>query len=91
MILLMQHLMHMTISQWYKKSTEKGDKEDFADLSSMSSLEDNEEEVKEGKGLKNLSPNKLLASFPILQAQIKAGNNSYKLKYKIRQIVYLLY
>ena len=48
--------------------------------------EGDEEEVKEGKGLKILTPNKLLTRLPILLAQIKAGNNSYKLKNKIRQI-----
>ena len=37
------------------------------------------------------SPNKLLTRLPIFLAQKKAGNNSYKLKNKIRQIVHLLY
>ena len=37
-----------------------------------------EEEVNEGKGLKILTRNKLLTRLPILLAQIKAGNNSYK-------------
>ena len=40
---------------------------------------------------KNLTPNKLLTRPPILLAQIKAGNNSYKIKNEIRQILYLLY
>ena len=57
----------------------------------MPSLEGDEEEVKEEKGLKILTPNKLLTRLPILLAQIKAGNNSYKLKNEIRQILYLLY
>ena len=38
-----------------------------------------------------LTPNKLLTRLPILLAQIKAGNNSYKLKNKIRHILYLFY
>ena len=38
------------------------------------------EEVKQGKELKILTPNKLLTRIPILLAQTKAGNNSYKLK-----------
>ena len=50
-----------------------------------------DEEVKEGKRIKILTPNKLLIKLPILLAQIKAGNNSYKLKNKIRKIPYLLY
>ena len=45
----------------------------------------------EGTGLKILTPNKLLTRLPILLAQAKAGNNSYKLKNEIRQILYLLY
>ena len=51
---------------------------------------ESDEEVKEGKGLKVLTPNKLLTR-PILLEQIKAGNNSYKLKNEIRKILYLLY
>ena len=46
----------------------------------ISSLEHDEEEVKDGKGLKMLTPNKLLARLPILLAQIKVGDNLYKLK-----------
>ena len=53
--------------------------------------EDVEEEVKEEKGMKILTSNKLSTRLPILLAQIKAGNNSYKLKNVLRQISYLLY
>ena len=60
------------------------------DLSDMPPLEDDEEEVKEGIGLKISTPNKLLNRLPILLAQIKAGNNSCKLKNETRQILYLL-
>ena len=42
-------------------------------------------------GLKILTANKLLTRFPILLAQVKVGNNSYKLKTEITQILYLLY
>ena len=56
----------------------------------MPSLEGNEQ-VKEGKGLKRLTPNKLLTRLSILLAQIKAVNNSKKLKNEIRQILYFLY
>ena len=38
-----------------------------------------------------MTPNKLLTRLPILLAQMKAGNNSYKLKNEIRQILYFLY
>ena len=33
----------------------------------------------------------MLTRLPILLAQIKAGNNSYKLKNKIRKILYYVY
>ena len=55
----------------------------------MPPLED--EEVKEGKGLKILTLDKFLTRLSILLAQVKAGNNSYKLKNKIRKILYLFY
>ena len=44
---------------------------------------ENDDEVKERKGIKLLTPNKILTRFPLLLAQIKAGNNSYKQKSKI--------
>ena len=44
-----------------------------------------------GTGIKILTPNKLLTRLPVLLVQIKAGNNSCKLKTEIRQILYLLY
>ena len=43
------------------------------------------------KGLKILTPNQMLSRLPISLAQLKAGNNSEKLKNKIRQILYSLY
>ena len=55
----------------------------------MPPLESDEEEVKERKGLKILTPNKLLIRLPILLAQINDGNNSCKLINEIRQILYL--
>ena len=57
----------------------------------MPPLDGDKEEVKEEKGLKILTLNKLLTGLPILLARIKAGNNSHKLKNKIRQILYLFY
>ena len=50
------------------------------DLTSMPSLEDDEEELKEAKGLKIFTSSKLLTGLPVLLAQIKAGNSSYKLQ-----------
>ena len=36
-------------------------------------------------------PNQMLSRLPIYLAQLKVGNNSEKLKTKIRQILYSLY
>ena len=44
-----------------------------------------------GKGLKILTPNQMLGRLPIALAQLKAGNNSEKLKNEIRQLLYSLY
>ena len=44
-----------------------------------------------GQGLKILTPNQMLSKLPIFLAQLKAGNNSQKLKNKIRQLLYSLY
>ena len=44
-----------------------------------------------GKGLKILTPKKILQRLPIALAQVKAGNNSESLLDEIRQIVYSLY
>ena len=46
---------------------------------------------KEGLGLKILTPNQMLGRLPISLAQLKAGNNSEKLKNEIRQLLYSLY
>ena len=45
----------------------------------------------QGKGLKLLTPNQMLSRLPITLAQLKAGNNSEKLKNEIRQLLYSLY
>ena len=44
-----------------------------------------------GIGLKILTPNQMLGRLPITLAQLKAGNNSEKLKNEIRQLLYFLY
>ena len=45
----------------------------------------------EGLGLKILIPNQMLSRLPITLAQLNAGNNSEKLKNKVRQLLYSLY
>ena len=44
-----------------------------------------------GSGLKIFTPNQMLSRFPISLVQLKAGNNSGKLKNEIRQLLYSLY
>ena len=48
-------------------------------------------EDQEGSGLKILTPSQMLSRLPITLAQLKAGNNSEKLKNEIRQLLYSLY
>ena len=40
-----------------------------------------------GGGLKILTPDQMLSRLPITLAQLKAGNNSEKLKNEIRQLL----
>ena len=49
------------------------------------------EQNQQGQGLKILTPNQMLSRLPIALAQLKAGNNSEKLKNEIRQLLYSLY
>ena len=46
---------------------------------------------RKGRGLKIMTPKQRITRLPILLAQLKAGNNSQKLKSEIRQIAYSLY
>ena len=43
------------------------------------------------KGLKILTPSQMISRLPINLDQLKAGNNSEKLKNEIRQLLYSLY
>ena len=45
----------------------------------------------EGQGLKILTPNQMLSRLSIFLSQLKARNNSEKLKNEIRQLLYSLY
>ena len=53
-------------------------------------LEFNREE-QEGRGLKLLTPDQIPSRLPISLPQLKAGNNSEKLKNEKRQLLYSLY
>ena len=77
-----------TIAERVKLERQKADHKDLSDLPP---LECDEREVNGGKGLKIFTLNKLLTKLPILLAQIKAENNSYKLKNEIIQMLYLLH
>ena len=46
---------------------------------------------KQRQGLKILTPSQMLSRLPISLTQLKAGNNSEKLKNEIRQLLYSLY
>ena len=61
-------------------------------LDNMSDLESEESAAQKlkGQGLKIVTPKQMIARLPILLAQLKAGNNSQKLKNEITQIVYSL-
>ena len=48
-------------------------------------------ELNTEKGLKLLTPDQMLSRLPTILAQLKAGNNSEKLKNEIRQLLYSLY
>ena len=48
-------------------------------------------QYQEGQGIKILMPNQILSRLPISLVQLKAGNNSEKLKNEIRQLLYSLY
>ena len=65
------------------------------DTTNMPELESEESAAQrrnqQGKGLKILTPNQMLSRLPISLAQLKAGNNSEKLKNEIRQLLYSLY
>ena len=54
-------------------------------------LKFNQLKQQQGEGLKILTPNQMLSRLPISLAQLRAGNNSEKLKNEIRQLLYSLY
>ena len=62
---------------------------DMPDLESEKSAEQRRKQKEQG--LKMLTPNQMLSRLPITLAQLKAGNNSEKLKNEIRKLLYSLY
>ena len=61
------------------------------DIVDLYNLKSGSDTSKKGEGLKVLTNKQMLNRFPILLAQIQAGNNSNKLKNETRQILYSLY
>ena len=60
-------------------------------LDTVSKIFDFNKQNQEGQGLKILTPQQMLSRLPISLAQVKAGNNSEKLKNEIRQLLYSFY
>ena len=57
----------------------------------LESEESAAQEEQSGQGLKILTLDQMLSRLPISLAQLKAGNNSEKVKNDIRQLLYYLY
>ena len=72
-----------------KKTDEQPDTTDMPESESEESPEQRRNQQE--KGLKILTPNKMLSRLSITLAQLKEGNNSKKLKNEIRQLLYSLY
>ena len=72
-----------------EKETEKSDK--ILEIVEGILIFNRENREQQGLGLKILTPNQMLSRLPITLAQLEAGNNSEKLKNKIRQLLYSLY
>ena len=81
-----------------KKDIENMSEDDVDKIEEMSKIADIVElilyfnnEDQEGNGLRILTPNQMFSRLPISLAQLKAGNNSEKLKNEIRELLYSLY
>ena len=61
------------------------------DVVDFYNLKSSSDTSKTGEGLKILTNKQMLNRLPIILAQIQAGKNSIKLKFKTRQILYSLY
>ena len=72
-----------------EKETEKPDK--ILEIVEKILIFNRENREQQGLGLKILTPNQMLSRLPITLAQLKAVNNSEKLKNEIRQLLYSLY
>ena len=71
------------------KTKLKPDTTDMPELESAESAAQRRNQS--AKGLKILTPDQIFSRLPISLAQLKAGNNSQRLKNEIRQVLYSLY
>ena len=73
-----------------EKESDENDEIDTTDITHLESEGSTvQRKTQQGQGLK--TPNQMLSRLPISLAQLKAGNNSEKLKNEIRQLLYSLY
>ena len=80
-----------SISPNQKKKKMKRYARDLINIADLYNIKLDSDTSKSGKGLKILTNKQMLNRLPILLAQIKAGNNSIKLKNEAKQILYSLY
>ena len=73
----------------YETDEQQPDTIDMPDIESEQSAEQRKNE--RGQGLKVLAPDQMLTRLPISLVQLKARNNSEKLKNEIVQLLYSLY
>ena len=73
------------------KRQESDKQPDTKNMSDLESEESAAQEEQSAKGLKIVTPNQMLSRLSISLAQLKAGNNSEKLKNEIRQLLYSLH
>ena len=73
-----------------KSSNKKSDKQlGTTDMSESEKKESAEQNKKQTRvGIKILTPDQMLSRLPITLVQLKAGNNSQKLKNEIRQLLH---
>ena len=88
-MLKMLSLLKEIIKRNNKKTDEQPGTTNMPELESEESAEQRRNQ--QGKGLKILTPSQMLSRLPISLAQLKAGNNSEKLKNEIKQLLYSLY
>ena len=70
----------------------EGEEETPRDIPDLETEESAAQKINQrGQGLKMLTPQQMLSRLPISLAQLKAENNSQKLKNEIRQLLYSLY